>query len=65
MFNDLSKDPDEEHVWSRAQSDFISYQQKHDPLTIETTSQSIQTALSMFESHNDRQKSGQQELPNL
>jgi hypothetical protein len=65
MFNDLSKDPDEEHAWSRAQSDFISYQQKHDPLTIETTSQSIQTALSMFESHNDRQKSGQQELPNL
>jgi hypothetical protein len=38
MFNDLSKDPDEEHAWSRAQSDCIAYQQKHGSLTIEATS---------------------------
>ncbi len=56
MFNDLSKDPDEEHAWSLDQSDCIDYQQKHGSLTIEDTSQSMQTTLVMFEAHNDSQR---------
>jgi hypothetical protein len=63
MFNDLSKDPDEEHAWSRAQSDCIAYQQKHGSLTIEATSQAMQTALAMLESHNGRQRNRGKKRP--
>jgi hypothetical protein len=56
MSNDLSKDPDEEHAWSRAQSDCITYQQKHGSLTIEVTSQAMQTALDILVSHTVRQR---------
>jgi hypothetical protein len=56
MSNDLSKDPDEEHAWSRSQSDCIAYQQQHGFLTIEVTSQAMQTALDILESHTVRQR---------
>ena len=55
MFSDLAKDPDEEHAWSRAQSDCIAYHQKSS-LTIDTTLQAMQTALVMLESHKGRQR---------
>ena len=37
MINELTKDPEEEHVLVRAQSECITAQQKDDTLTLETT----------------------------